>query len=46
MTTSNICTTPILEKIIKETDIAHNLLLPHHHLIENTKISEVFYGII
>ena len=37
---------PFGKKIIKENDIADNLLLPHHHLIKNTKISEAFYGII
>ena len=27
---------PFGQKIIKETDIADNLLLPNHHLIEKT----------
>ena len=35
MTTTNICTTSLLEKK-KEIEIADNLLLPNHHLIRKT----------
>ena len=34
MATTNICTTSRLEKIIKETDIGDNILLPNPQLIK------------
>ena len=37
MATTNLCTTSLLEKKIKE-DIADNLLLPNRYLVKNTLI--------
>ena len=36
MATTNTYAMSFLEKIIKETDNADNLLLPNHHLIKKT----------
>ena len=38
MATTYICNTSFLEKIIKETDNADNLLLPNHHLIKKNTL--------
>ena len=38
MATTNIYATSFLEKIIKETDNADNLLLLNHHLIEKNTL--------
>ena len=38
MATTNLCTNSLLEKKIKEEDIADNLLLPNRYLVKNTLI--------